>query len=214
MDIMKCDMAGAATVAGILKATHDNELPLHVISILPITDNLIGPEAFSPGDIITMANGKTVEVMNTDAEGRLILADALIHAQKLKPELVIDIATLTGAALRAIGKEGIVYMGNASQNIKSDLEKSGNQTHERLVEFPLWKEYDEQLKSTCADIKNIGGADAGAITAGKFLEHFIDYEWLHLDIAGPSYVTTPYNYRGIGATGTGVRLVYDFLKNY
>ena len=214
MDIMKCDMAGAGTVVGILKAVHDNNLPLHIISILPITDNLIGPNAFSPGDVITMANGKTVEVMDTDAEGRLILADALYHAQQYKPELVIDLATLTGSALRAIGKEAAVYMGNASNKIKVQLEKSGIDTFERLVEFPLWDEYFEQLKSPIADLKNLGGPDAGAITAGKFLEQFVDYDWLHLDIAGPSYVTSPYNYRGNGATGTGVRLVYDFLKNY
>lgn len=214
MDIMKCDMGGAGTVAGILKAAHDNNLPLHIISILPITDNLIGPNAFAPGDVIKMANGKTVEVMDTDAEGRLILADALYHAQQYDPELVIDLATLTGSALRAIGKEATVYMGNAPLNIKSQIEKSGNDTYERLVEFPLWDEYFEQIKSPIADLKNLGGPDAGAITAGKFLEQFVDYDWLHLDIAGPSYVTSPYNYRGNGATGTGVRLVYDFLKNY
>ena len=214
MDIMKCDMAGAATVLGALKTAHDNHLPLHLICITPITDNLIGPNAFAPGDVLTMANGKTVEVMDTDAEGRLILADALIYAQQYKPELVIDVATLTGSAARAIGKEGIVYMGTCSKEIKQKLEISGDTTFERLVEFPLWEEYFEQIKSPIADIKNLGGSEAGAITAGKFLEQFIDYDWMHLDIAGPSFTTSPYNYRGTGATGCGVRLIYDFLKNY
>ena len=144
----------------------------------------------------------------------MILADAVIYAQKFNPELVIDLATLTGSAVRAIGQEGIVYMGNTSKTTKETLEQSGNNCYERLVEFPLWEEYFEQIKSSIADIKNLGGPTAGAITAGKFLEQFIDYNWLHLDIAGPAFISTTDSYRGKEATRVGVRLLYDFLKGY
>jgi leucyl aminopeptidase len=158
-----------------------------------------------------MHDGSTVEVLNTDAEGRLILADALSYAKKYKPEIVIDLATLTGAAARAIGKQGIVAMGNDQQTL-SELKESGHRVHERLAEFPFWEEYKEDLKSTIADLKNLGGAEAGAITAGKFLEHFTDYPYTHLDIAGPAFTKSPFNYRGQGGTGVGVRLLFDFLK--
>ena len=159
-----------------------------------------------------MHDGSTVEVLNTDAEGRLILADALSYAKKYNPEIVIDLATLTGAAARAIGKQGIVAMGNDQQTM-SDLKESGHKVHERLAEFPFWEEYKEDLKSSIADLKNLGGAEAGAITAGKFLEHFTDYPYTHLDIAGPAFTQNSFNYRGQGGTGVGVRLLFDFLKN-
>jgi leucyl aminopeptidase len=159
-----------------------------------------------------MMSGKTVEVLNTDAEGRLILADALHFAKRLKPQLVIDIATLTGSAQRAIGKYGIVYMAKASMKYKNDLENSGREVYERLVEFPLWEEYGKEIESTVADIQNISNTgEGGAITAGKFLQHFIDYDWIHLDIAGPAFLHAPSSYRGVGGTGVGVRLFYDFL---
>jgi leucyl aminopeptidase len=160
-----------------------------------------------------MYSGTTVEVLNTDAEGRLILADALHYAKKYEPELVVDLATLTGAAVRALGTQAICYMGTAPENIKSALEKSGWDTYERLVEFPLWKEFDEELKSNIADLKNLGTPNAAMITAGKFLEHFAgEYPWLHLDIAGPAYLRTANAYRTKDGTGVGVRLLYDFLK--
>jgi leucyl aminopeptidase len=213
MDYMKCDMAGAAAAAGTIFALAKNKLPLHVVALIPATDNRVSATAFSPGDVITMYSGKTVEVLNTDAEGRLILADALCFAQKYEPELVIDIATLTGAAARAIGKEGIVMMSTASKETKEEFKASGDNVHERLVEFPLWDEYAELIKSEVADIKNIGGADAGAITAGKFLENFINYPWIHLDIAGPAFLASADSYRGKQATGTAVRLMYDFLAS-
>ena len=214
MEYMKCDMAGAAVVIGTLVAAAKNKLPLHIIGLIPATDNMPGENAITPGDVITMHSGTTVEVLNTDAEGRLILADALSYAKQFKPELVVDFATLTGAALRAIGPEGIVFMGNALETTKQKFKASGNEVYERLVEFPLWEEYDEQLKSDIADLKNIGGSNAGAITAGKFLERFVDYEWLHFDIAGIAFLTAPDSYRGKNGTGAGVRLVYDFLKRY
>lgn len=213
MDYMKCDMAGAAAVLGAFSAAAANLLPVHLVGLLPVTDNVVGARAFAPGDVITMYSGTTVEVLNTDAEGRLILADALHYAQKYNPELVLDLATLTGAAVRALGTQAICYMGTASKNIKSALEDSGWATYERLVEFPLWKEFDEELKSSIADLKNLGTPNAAMITAGKFLEHFAgEYPWLHLDIAGPAYLRSANSYRTKDGTGAGVRLLYDFLK--
>lgn len=213
MDYMKSDMAGAAAVAGAMYALAKNNIPVYVIGLIPATENRLDGNAITPGDVITMHSGKTVEIMNTDAEGRLILADALSYAIKYKPELVIDLATLTGSAARAIGKEGIVYMGNAPEEVKKDFEDSGKQVYERLVEFPLWEEYNTQIESSIADLKNLGGVDAGAITAGKFLEHFVNYSWLHLDIAGGAFLTAPDSYRGKNATGLGVRLLYHFITS-
>lgn len=213
MDMMKCDMAGGAAVVGTLYALAKNQVPLHVIGLVPATDNRPGGLAFAPGDVITMYSGLTVEVMNTDAEGRLLLGDALAFAKKYDPELVLDFATLTGAAARAIGKEGIVCMGTAEESTFGELKKAGNRTHERLVEFPLWDEYADHIKSDIADINNIGKAEAGAISAGKFLERFTEgYPWVHFDIAAPAYLTAPDSYRGKGGTGTAVRLTYEFLK--
>jgi leucyl aminopeptidase len=214
MEYMKCDMAGAATVLGVFKAVAEMELPVYLIGLVPATDNRISAAALSPGDIITISDGSTVEVLNTDAEGRLILADALAFAKKYEPELVMDFATLTGAAARAIGKEGFVFMGNASEQIKGDLRKAGEEVYERGVEFPLWDEYSDYLKSEVADMKNIGGAEAGAITAGKFLQHFTDYPWLHFDIAGTSFFEGgAVGYIPKGGTGIGVRLITAFLKS-
>jgi len=214
MDFMKSDMGGAAAVAGGMYAIAKAKLPIHVITLIPATDNRPGNEAYVPGDVITMHSGATVEVLNTDAEGRMILADALHFAKKYDPELVLDFATLTGAAARAIGGQGIVYMGTADDSTKQKIEKSGYHVQERLVEFPLWDEYNELLKSDVADIKNIGGPSAGAITAGLFLQHFVDFPWLHFDIAGAAFLHTPDSYRGKNGTGVGVRLLFDFIKNY
>ncbi|MTI33597.1 leucyl aminopeptidase family protein [Xanthovirga aplysinae] len=213
MDLMKSDMAGAAAVIGTFCAAASNQLPVHLIGLIPATENRPSGNAMTPGDVITMQNGKTVEILNTDAEGRLILADALSYASKYNPELVIDVATLTGAAVRAIGKEGIVFMGETSDSAKEDIIASGHEVYERLVEFPLWEEYEEQIQSDIADINNLGGPTAGATTAGMFLKHFINYNWLHLDIAGPAFLTSPDSYRGKNGTGVGVRLLYRFLKN-
>ena len=214
MDMMKCDMAGAATVVGAMIAVAKAKLPLHLIGLIPSTDNRPGANAYVPGDVIKMYSGDTVEVLNTDAEGRLVLADALHYAKRFKPELVFDFATLTGSAVRACGSEAIAYMGNTNQQIKEKIERSGFNVYERLIEFPLWKEYGEQLKSNIADLKNLGGSTAGMITAGKFLEYFTDYSWLHFDIAGPAYLKVADAYRTKEGTGVGVRLMFDFLKNY
>lgn len=215
MDYMKCDMAGGAVVVGTLAVAAQMNLPVHIIGLIPITDNKIGDNAFAPGDVITMASGKTVEVVNTDAEGRIILADALHYAKRYEPALAIDLATLTGSAVRALGTQAICYMGTAPKDVKNKLEESGFATYERLVEFPLWKEFGDELKSNIADYKNLGSSNAGMITAGKFLENFVDYPWLHLDIAGPAFLRTANGYRTKEGTGVGVRLLYHFLKkNY
>ena len=214
MDIMKCDMGGAAAVSCAIYAIAKAKLPIHVVGLVPATDNRPGGNAYAPGDVVTMFDGTTVEVLNTDAEGRMILADALAYAKKYKPELVIDAATLTGAAMRAIGPYGAVVMGTASDKTFNKLQESGEKTYERTVRFPFWDEYAEEIKSPIADIKNLGGASAGAITAGKFLEHFTDYPWIHIDIAGPAWVDNDSGYLSKGGTGTGVRLFFDFAKNY
>lgn len=214
MDMMKCDMGGAATVIGALYAIAKLKLPVHVVGLIPATDNRPGEDAYVPGDVVHMMNGMTVEVLNTDAEGRMVLADALAYASNYKPELVCDFATLTGAAKAAIGSQGTIFMGTADEKTKTALTTSGKETYERLVEFPFWEEYGKMIKSDVADIKNVGGPEAGMITAGKFLEHFTNYPWLHFDIAGTAYLMAEDSYRGKYGTGVGVRLMVDFLTNY
>ena len=214
MDIMKCDMGGAAAVSCAIYAIAKAKLPIHIVGLIPATDNRPGGNAYAPGDVVTMFDGTTVEVLNTDAEGRMILADALAYAKKYKPELVMDAATLTGSAMRAIGTHGTVVMGTASDKTFKALENSGNTTYERTVRFPFWDEYGEEIKSSIADLKNLGGANAGCITAGKFLEHFTDYPWIHLDIAAPAWADSTSGYLTKGGTGSGVRLFFDFVKNY
>jgi leucyl aminopeptidase len=213
MDYMKCDMAGAAAVAGTFYALAKNKLPLYVVGLIPATDNRIDGDAYVPGDIVRMFDGSTVEVLNTDAEGRMLLADALTWADKLEPGLIFTIATLTGSAHAAVGRYGIVAMGNADRKEMDALKESGERVYERIAEFPFWDEYNDLLKSDVADLKNIGGKYGGAITAGKFLEHFTDYDLIHLDIAGPAFNKTRDSYRGKGGSATGLRLLYDFLKH-
>ncbi|TRX64592.1 M17 family metallopeptidase [Carboxylicivirga sp. M1479] len=213
LDDMKADMGGAASVVGAFVAIASNKLPVHVVGLIPATDNRPGGNAIVPGDVLTMHNGKTVEVLNTDAEGRLIMADALSYAKKYDPELVIDLATLTGSAVMALGQYATVGMGTANDSVFKQLEEAGNRVYERVVRFPFWDEYGELIKSDIADIKNLGIREAGAITAGKFLSHFVEAPWIHLDIAGPAYVKKPDSYRGSGGTGVGVRMLYEFLKN-
>ena len=212
MDYMKCDMAGGATVACALYAIAKAKLPVHVVALIPATDNRPGGDAYTPGDVVTMMSGQTVEVLNTDAEGRMLLADALHYAKKYKPELVMDFATLTGAAAAAIGPYGIVCMGTASEEVKARVKESGEQVYERMAEFPFWDEYDDLLISDIADMKNIGGPTAGAITAGKFLQRFVDYPYMHFDIAGPAWLQTNWSYRGKNGTGMGVRMLVEFFS--
>lgn len=212
---MKSDMSGAAAVLAVLYSLAISNEPIWVVGLVPATDNRPSRKAQVPGDIIFMSNGTTVEVTNTDAEGRLILADALLYAAEYKPSLVIDIATLTGSAANAIGNKAMVGMHKGAEDYFRSLQKSGVMVHERIVEFPIWAEYLDLLKSDVADIKNVGGREAGAITAAKFLEYFVSgYPWIHLDIAGPAYIESNDKYRVKGGTGVGVRLLFNFLKGY
>ncbi len=213
MDHMNDDMAGAATVAGIISAVAEAKLPVHVIALLPATDNRLSGNAHVTGDIITMYDGTTVEVLNTDAEGRLILADALAYAKKYDPLFVLDFATLTGAASRAIGPLATVVMQKNADKLYKSLEKCGFDVFERLVEFPMWEDYGDLIKSDIADIKNTGANFAGMIMAGKFLEHFTDYPWIHFDIAAPAFLESANGYIPKGGTGTMVRLVTHYLSS-
>lgn len=212
MDFMKCDMGGAAAVIGATYAAAKLKLPLHIVTLIPATDNRPGENAYVPGDIVTMYDGTTVEVLNTDAEGRMVLADALAYAKKYNPELVIDAATLTGSAVAAVGLNAMVVMGNAKQADFDLLSEAGFATHERTVQFPFWDDYAEEMKSQIADLKNLGGPYAGMITAGKFLEHFTNYPYIHVDLAGPTFLHKRDSYRGQGGTGVGVRLLTEFLN--
>lgn len=213
MDMMKCDMGGLACMVGTMDALAKLNINKWVVCLLPITDNLISNKAQAPGDVITMRSGLTVENMNTDAEGRLVMADALDYAKSFNPSLVIDAATLTGAAVATVGHYGAVVMGNASSATFHKLHKHADETGERIARFPFWDDYNEQLKSPIADLRNIGKGSGGAITAGKFLEHFVGYEWLHLDIAGPSFLASKIDYKPQGGTGYGVRLLTSFIND-
>jgi leucyl aminopeptidase len=210
---MKADMAGGAAVIGTMTAVASNQLSLHVVGLVPATDNRIDGKAIVPDDVITMMSGATVEVQNTDAEGRLILADALHFAKRYEPELVIDLATLTGAAARITAHYGSAMCADKAPQ-KERLMESGEQVYERLMEFPMWREFHEAIRSDVADIKNIGGAAGGNITAATFLHHFTDYPWIHLEIAGPSMMEAESDYRPKGASGVGVRLLYHYLKSF
>jgi len=213
METMKSDMAGGAATAACIYALAKAGLPVHVVGLIPATENRPDGNAYVPGDIVKISDGTTVEVTNTDAEGRLILADALVYAKRYKPGLVIDIATLTGSASSAIGKVGMVgFQADAHKEMEL-LKESGYHVYERIAEFPFWDEYADMIKSDIADIKNTGGKEAGAITAAKFLHHFTDYPFIHLDIAGPAFLEKNDSYRGNGATGVTVRLLFDFFKN-
>jgi leucyl aminopeptidase len=209
---MNGDMAGAAIVTGVIYTLARAGVPLHIIGLVPSTDNRPGGNAYTQGDIITMYNKMTVEIGNTDAEGRLILADAISYATKYKPELIIDIATLTGSAAMTFGNQAIAMMTNADRKYISLLEECGNDVYERVAELPLWDEYGDLLKSDTADLKNIGGREAGAIIAGKFLERFTEFPLIHLDIAGTEMLKKDDFYRLKSSPGSGLRLLSKFLK--
>ena len=207
MDEMKFDMCGAASVLGTVKAVAQLQLPINVVGIVPATENMPDGIATKPGDIVTSMSGQTIEILNTDAEGRLILCDALTYAARFKPSCVIDIATLTGAVIVALGKIPSGVMGNDSKLIDS-LVKSANKIDDRIWELPLWDDYQEQLKSNFADMANIGGRDAGTITAACFLSRFTkDYKWAHLDIAGTAWKSGDEK----GATGRPVPLLTQYI---
>lgn len=217
MEKMKSDMGGAAAVIGAFEAVARLGLPVNLVGLIPASDNRPGEDAYVPGDVLTMHSGATVEVLNTDAEGRLLLADALSYARSLEPELVIDLATLTGAAVVALGLEAAAMMRNDEETAREaaqGLREAGETTGERVHEMPMYADYKELLKSDVADLKNIGGRAAGSITAAKFLEHFVAYPWVHLDIAGTAFAPSDKPYKPTGGTGYGVRLIAEFLKSY
>tara|TARA_B110000238_G_C16127343_1_gene439814 strand:- start:1851 stop:2948 length:1098 start_codon:yes stop_codon:yes gene_type:complete len=210
MDEMKYDMCGAASVLGTISAIAELKLAINVVGIVPTTENMPDGLATKPGDIVTSMSGQTIEVLNTDAEGRLILCDALTYAAKFNPLYVIDIATLTGACIVALGKVPSAVLGNDETLINS-LIASGKTIEDKLWELPLWDEYQEQLDSNFADIANIGGRDAGTITAACFLSRFTKkYKWAHLDIAGTAWKSGAEK----GATGRPVPLLTQFILDH
>ncbi|ORJ62149.1 leucyl aminopeptidase [Geothermobacter hydrogeniphilus] len=212
MDEMKMDMAGGAAVLGTVKAAAALRLPVNLVGIVPAVENLPSGTAYRPGDILTSLSGKTIEVLNTDAEGRLILADALSYAARFKPRVVIDLATLTGACIIALGHHASAVLGNHDGLIKQLL-AAGRRSGERLWQLPLWDDYDHQIKSEVADVKNVGGRPAGTITAAAFLQTFArDYTWAHLDIAGTAWQEKERDYLSPGGTGVGVRLLIEYLR--
>jgi len=212
MEGMKFDMSGGAAVIGTMIATANLKLKKNVIGLVPLTENMPGGRACKPGDIIKASDGQTIEVLNTDAEGRLILADALVYAQKYNPAKVIDLATLTGAIMVSLGSYATGLFTN-DQKLADSVLDSGERTGERCWQFPLWEEYEKLIDSKIADMQNIGGRYGGSITAAAFLKKFTKYPWVHLDIAGTADNATPTApYNSVGGTGIGVRLLTDFLR--
>jgi leucyl aminopeptidase len=213
METMKYDMAGGAAVLGAAIAAARLALPIEVTAYVPATENLPGGSAQKPGDVIRYLNGKTVEVLNTDAEGRLVLADALALASREKPDAIVDLATLTGACRVALGNMFAGVMGN-DQALVDALLAAGRAAGEPLWQLPLVREYRDDLKSPIADLKNVGGAEAGSIVAGLFLQEFVDgVPWAHLDIAGPAFAERDLPLAPRGATGFGVRLLLRYLQS-
>ena len=212
MEDMKYDMSGGAAVLGAMETVGSLDLPLNVVALVPATENLPGGNAFKPGDVLELHSGKTVEIVTTDAEGRLILADALSYARRYEPAAVVDCATLTGACYVALGDHASGLMGNDDALI-SELQTAGEVSGERAWHLPLFKEYTKQIKGNTADLKNSGGRYGGALTAGAFLKEFVDYPWAHLDIAGVAYYGKQQNaYTPRGASGTPARLLVEFLR--
>ena len=212
MGDMKYDMSGGAAVLGVMETVGSMDLPLNVVALVPATENLPGGNAFKPGDVLTLHSGKTVEIVTTDAEGRLILADALSYAKRYEPSAVVDCATLTGACHVALGDHATGLMGN-DDGLIAEIQAAGEASGQRAWPLPLFEEYTEQIKGDTADIKNSGGRYGGASTAGAFLKEFVDYPWAHLDIAGTAYHGKSKNsYTPKGASGTPARLLLEFLR--
>ena len=211
MEEMKYDMSGAAAVLGTFEALGQLKPPINVVGIIPATENLPSGTATKPGDVVRSHLGKSIEVVNTDAEGRMILADALSYARRFKPACVIDAATLTGAIVVALGNHAIGLMGNDDQ-LLAEVRQAGELAGERCWPLPMWDEYREQNRSDIADVKNSGGRPGGSITAGWFLREFVDgFPWAHLDIAGTAYTDRDQPQLSKGPTGTGVRLFIEFI---
>jgi leucyl aminopeptidase len=211
---MKGDMTGGAVVISVMAASARLKLPLRLIGIIPAAENLPSGSALKVGDIITSHLGKTVEILNTDAEGRLILADALSYARSFKPDAILDVATLTGAVKVALGTVCAGVFGN-QDNLKAKMIQAGRKAGERVWELPLWDDYQEFIKSDLADIRNVGGRPGGAIIAARFLNNFVgDHPWVHVDIAGVDFAEKEKPYVPKGATGFGARLLLQFLRDW
>jgi leucyl aminopeptidase len=214
MGEMKSDMGGAAAVLAAMQVVAALNLPLRVIGITPCTENMPDANAYRPGDVITASNEKTIEIISTDAEGRLILADALVYAQQYHPKAVIDLATLTGACVIALGDGIAAGLFTNDDLLRERMVESGNRTQERVWPMPLWDDYKKAIKSDVADMKNSGGRFGGVGTSAIFLKEFVDYSWAHLDIAGMALRSSEEGYQTVGGTGFGVRLLVDLLRNW
>jgi leucyl aminopeptidase len=214
METMKGDMGGAAAVLGTMQVVAELKLPLHVVGLISAAENMPSATAYRPGDVLTTLSGKTIEVLNTDAEGRIVLADALFYAQRFNPAAIVELSTLTGAVVVALGPHATGMMGT-DEALMSKLRAAGEASGERVWPLPLWQAYHDMIKSEIADIKNIGGRAAGAMTAGAFLAAFVgDFPFAHLDIAGTAWVDKPGKpYEVWGGTGVGVRLLAEFLRS-
>ena len=215
METMKSDMGGSAAVFGAMQVVAELKLPLHVVGLVAAAENMPSSDAYRPGDIVRTLSGKTIEVLNTDAEGRIILADALFYAQRYKPDAIVELSTLTGAVIIALGSHASGVMGT-SQQLVDRLRQAGDASGERVWQLPLWPEYQAMVKSEIADLKNLAGRPAGTITAGAFLAEFVgDIPFAHIDIAGTAWVDRPAKpYDSHGGTGVGVRLLAEFLRKY
>ena len=212
MEKMKDDMAGGAAVMGTIMAAAALKLPVNLVGLVPAAENLPGGGAYKPGDVVKSMSGQTIEIVNTDAEGRMILCDALHYAKRYRPAALIDLATLTGACVVALGSVASGIMGN-DEGVKRAIRSAGEKCGERVWELPLWEDYGELMKSDIADLKNAGGPEAGAISAGWFLKSFVGKtKWVHLDIAGTAWMDKDRPYQPKGATGVGVRLLLEYLK--
>lgn len=214
MDAMKSDMGGAAAVLGAMKVVASLNLPLRIIGITPCTENMPDANAYRPADVITASNGKTIEIISTDAEGRMVLADGLVYAQQYNPAAVIDLATLTGACMVALGTGIAAGLFATDDWLRDKLLTAGQTTHERLWPLPLWPDYRKAIESDVADMKNSGGRMGGVATSAVFLQEFVAYPWAHLDIAGMALGEGQQAYIPRGGTGYGVRLLVELLRNW
>jgi leucyl aminopeptidase len=210
---MKADMAGGAAVIGAMQIIGMLNLPLRVVGLIPASDNMISSTAFRPQEVVTASNGKTIEIISTDAEGRLLLADALVYAKRYNPAAVVDIATLTGACIVALGSAAAGFFCT-DDHLRDLLQAAGNATHERLWQLPLYPEYKKAIESDTADMKNTGGRNSGVGTSAVFLQQFIDYPaWAHIDMAGVmlDLADNPY-IPAKGGSGYGARLLAEFVR--
>src|SRR4030066_304613 len=214
MDRMKDDMSGAAAVLASLQAASRLQLPFHLVGVMPATENLPSGKAYKPGDLLKTLSGQTVEVISTDAEGRLILSDALTYSLRYQPKAIIDLATLTGACVIALGDYVTGLFGNDDALAKR-IEEASKKAGEKGWRLPIWDEYSDYLKSDAADFRNVGTRSAGAIIGGVFLSKFVEkVPWVHLDIAGPASIEKERPYVPRGGTGAGVRLLIQLLRDW